>query len=246
MSSNSKIEWTEATWNPIVGCTPVGPGCDHCYAIPTSYRNLTQLKVTAKSAKALQTVAAHEKAVKLGTDGKPRWTGKVGLMPEKLSEPLNWRKPRLIFVNSKSDLFHKDVPFEFIDKVFAVMALTPHHTYQVLTKRPERMAAYFDDGGPDWNSHSLDQWFEKNNLYVEDHHHLQCCPDITDEYSTSAKVWPLPNVWLGTSVEDQATADERIPLGYRVKLKHKKGGDPAEWPEDLRVREMPEVNHVEG
>src|SRR6185312_14280881 len=118
MSEQSNIEWTDATWNPVRGCTKVSPGCAHCYA---------------------ETFAERWRGVK----GHPYEQGfDLRLVPEKLTEPLRWKKPRRVFVNSMSDLFHEDVPDGFIDKVFAVMALCPQHTFQVLTKRPERMRHY--------------------------------------------------------------------------------------------------------
>jgi protein gp37 len=123
-----------------------------------------------------------------------KWTGHVELIPEKLDEPLHWRKPRRVFVNSMSDLFHEALPASAIDRVFAVMADARHHTFQILTKRPERMLAYLR-GGP---QPAIGGWCKGN--------HKQFVPGQT--YNE----WPLPNVWLGVSVEDQKTADERIPL----------------------------------
>ncbi len=117
MSDNSKIEWTDATWNPVRGCTKVSPGCAHCYA---------------------ETFAERFR----GVPGHPFEQGfDLRLVPEKLGEPLRWSSPRMIFINSMSDLFHKDVPDEYIASVAKVMMLANWHTYQVLTKRPERMAA---------------------------------------------------------------------------------------------------------
>ena len=117
MSDNSKIEWTDATWNPIRGCTKISPGCTHCYA---------------------ETFAERFR----GVPGHPYEQGfDVRLIPEKLSAPLLWRKPKMIFVNSMSDLFHEDVPEDYILKVAKTMTETSWHTYQVLTKRAERMAA---------------------------------------------------------------------------------------------------------
>jgi hypothetical protein len=142
MSDNSKIEWTESTWNPVRGCTKVSPGCAHCYA---------------------ETFAERFRGVK----GHPYEQGfDLRLVPEKLNEPLSWRKPRRVFVNSMSDLFQDGVPDEYIDRVFAVMALTPQHTYQVLTKRAERMRAYLQGNAPwRWTRHmpnigvkALDRW----------------------------------------------------------------------------------------
>lgn len=142
------IAWTDETWNAITGCTKVSAGCKHCYA--------------ERMAKRL--------AGRFGYPADEPF--RVTLHPEKLELPLQWRKPRRIFVNSMSDLFHKDVPDEFIGHVFDVMLRASWHTFQVLTKRPERMA----------------EWCQR-------------------KYPM-----PLPNVWLGTSVENQATAVVRIPL----------------------------------
>lgn len=134
------------------------------------------------------------------THGGPVWTGKVRLMPEMLQLPLKWRKPRRVFVNSMSDLFHEDVPLAFIDEVFATMAITGGHTYQVLTKRPARMLAYMTQdeiGRVGYVEGRVKRWYREHGKVVPTGVTLR---------------WPLPNVWLGVSVEDQATADERIPL----------------------------------
>jgi len=125
MSTNSAIEWTEATWNPTTGCDRTSPGCDNCYALTLAKR----LKAMGSS--------------KYQADGDPRTSGpgfKLTIHDDALEIPGSWRTPRMIFVNSMSDLFHPDVPFEFIERVFAVMAATPRHTFQVLTKRSKRLA----------------------------------------------------------------------------------------------------------
>src|SRR5882757_3719981 len=118
MSTQSQIEWTEQTWNPTVGCTKVSPGCKNCYA-ETMARRLRAMGVKG-----------YENGFRLS------------LMPERLSEPLERSKPTVYFVNSMSDLFHDKVPFEYIERVFDVMKQANHHTFQVLTKRAERMAAF--------------------------------------------------------------------------------------------------------
>lgn len=117
--NNTKIEWTDATWNPVTGCTKASTGCLHCYAEAMS-RRLKAMGV-AKYANGFN-VTTHE---------------------DVLSEPMKWKKPRNIFVCSMSDLFHKDVPFDFVDKVMDVVSATPQHKYQILTKRAERMEEYF-------------------------------------------------------------------------------------------------------
>jgi protein gp37 len=135
-----------------------------------------------------------------------RFNGRVELVPEALADPLGWRKPLRVFVNSMSDLFHEGVPFDYVDRVFAVMALTPRHTYQILTKRPERMAEYLQ-------RKTVDD-FERQ---PGEHHPHSSYAAVIETLAENPKLdfrprgWPLPNVWLGTSVEDQKRADERIP-----------------------------------
>jgi len=176
--SKSKIEWTDEVWNPVSGCTRVSAGCDNCYAA----------KMTKRLAKIEST---KDKYGGLINDGKDHFNGVVKTHFDELQTPLRWRRPRRVFVNSMSDLFHPSVPFEFIDQVFAVMALTPRHTYQILTKRPERMAEYTKHG-------------RFKNIVLASSEFKRPDEWIDAEY-------PLENVWLGTSVEDQDTADERIP-----------------------------------
>ncbi len=150
MSEHSTIEWTDATWNPVTGCTKVSEGCRNCYMARTVPRQ------------------------KLDP-----W--KVTLHPDRLEVPLHWRRPRKVFVNSLSDLFHEDVPDEFIQAVFTTMSHAKHHTFQILTKRPRRMRNVIDD----WKKRGL---------------------VLREGYGAI-----LPNVWLGTSVEDQQTYKERVP-----------------------------------
>lgn len=200
MASQSAIEWTDATWNPVTGCTRVSPGCQHCYAERLSYRFA---KVAGSKFEGT--------ASNCSVGSKPRWTGKVICHERELGVPLGWRKPRRIFVNSVSDTFHERVPDEFIDRMFAVMALTPWHTYQVLTKRPERAMRYLsttDTIGGDARNDDVavaafalrDELSTRDRLAFSD-----------EECFVQPDRWPLPNVWLGTSVEDQARAEERIP-----------------------------------
>ena len=124
---NSKIEWTEATWNPLRGCTRVSPGCRNCYA----ERVADRFSGPGQPYEGLTT---------RGKGGQPRWNGEVMLVEHMLNEPRKWRQGKLIFVNSMSDLFHEKVPFDYIERIFEVMQDTPHHRYQILTKRAERMA----------------------------------------------------------------------------------------------------------
>lgn len=178
VADRSRIEWTDATWNPVTGCSKVSAGCAHCYAERLDRRFRPDWRPwTAAN-------AAHN----------------VRLHPERLDEPLRWRKPRRVFVNSMSDLFHELVPFEFIDRVFAVMAVCREHTFQVLTKRPARMLEYLTShaGG------GRHVWPAAQAIELPYGRHK---PETR---------WPLPNVWLGVSVEDQRAADERIPMLLRT------------------------------
>lgn len=218
----SNIEWTDATWNPVVGCTPVSPGCLNCYAATMARR----LEGMGKKEYQPRAVGKHSRncicggtgAVErdgidrtcMGTAiriaevkaGRAVFTGLVRTVEERLGLPLTWRKSRRVFVNSMSDLFHEDVPFEFVDRVFAVMALTPRHTYQILTKRPERMAEYLALG----YAPLVKRWAQAAAALSD---------NVMDFIGMFRGVdplpWPLPNVWLGASAEDQARADERIP-----------------------------------
>ncbi|HUU97378.1 MAG TPA: DUF5131 family protein, partial [Phycisphaerae bacterium] len=125
----TKIQWTDETWNPTRGCSKVSAGCINCYAMKMAHRFSGPGR-------------AYEGLTHLVPGKGPQWTGAVRTVPEALTLPLRWRKPRRVFVDSMSDLFHPDVPFEFVDQVFAIMALRPQHTFQILTKRAERMAEW--------------------------------------------------------------------------------------------------------
>jgi protein gp37 len=165
MGDKTGIEWTEATWNPVVGCTHISPGCDHCYAAREASGRLRHIPVYAG----------------LAVGG--RFTGEVRCLPERLDQPLRWRKPRRIFVNSMSDLFHRDVDDAFIVRVFAAMSLAPQHTFQVLTKRPQWMRELL--GRP-----TIRGRVERARYSFHEYASLFGADD-----------WPLPHVWLGTSIE---------------------------------------------
>ena len=213
MGNKTGIEWTDATWNPIRGCRRVSNGCEHCYAEAMAHRfsgpgqpyeGLTQI-----------------------VNGHPVWTGKVALVEKHLLDPLKdsqmkkpvrnldgerlcgcdseHYRPRRIFVNSMSDLFHPNVPDVWIDRIFAVMALCPQHIFQVVTKRPERMLAYFQGFLPP----------------TAEDRAMRTCAWVADAVAKPPHAWidsiervprGVPNLHLGVSVEDQATADQRIPL----------------------------------
>lgn len=180
MADHTSIEWTDATWQPITGCSVISPGCTNCYAMKLAGTRL----------------AHHPSRAGLTRDSKagPVWTGEVRLNEEWLTQPLRWKKPRKIFVCAHGDLFHESVPDEWIDRVFAVMALTRKHTYQVLTKRSERMREYIARTG-------------RSIEFLETH-----ARDLgwTLKFEGAGLVnWPLSNVWLGVSCEDQQRYDER-------------------------------------
>lgn len=181
MADKTKIEWTEATWNPITGCSVVSPGCTNCYAMKLAGTRMQH----------------HPSRAGLTRDSKagPVWTGEVRFNEQWLDQPLRWKRPRLIFVCAHGDLFHENVPDAWIDRVFAVMALAPQHTFQVLTKRAERMRAWFATGHQTWGR-------------VETVRRQLCG---FDGYRGETPPWPLPNVWLGVSVEDEDQAADRLP-----------------------------------
>ena len=163
----SKIEWTDVTWNPVAGCTVATAGCTNCYAM----RMAARLEAMGTAKYQGLTRKSGERYV---------WTGTVVQDEKALAAPLAWRKPRTVFVNSMSDLFHPSVELEFIAKVWEVMKATPHHTYQILTKRPERMR----------------EVLSRSDFHV------------------------LPNVWIGTRVEDSAVLNRidelrRTPAAVR-------------------------------
>lgn len=175
----TSIEWADAVWNPVTGCTKVSPGCSHCYAEAVDHR------------------FDSDKVGKLPWAFPASQGGRgVTLHPDRLNQPLHWRKPRRIFVNSMSDLFHDDIPFEFVGQVLMSMALAPQHIYQVLTKRPARMAGFF-------------QWVQDNKGYTGTK--SPSLPRLTINNQ-----WPLPNLWLGVSVENQYWADQRIPILLKI------------------------------
>lgn len=183
MGDKSKIEWTDATWNPIIGCSRVSEGCRNCYAEtiagrfgngkPTVYSGLTQI-----------------------VNGRPVWTGKI-VETRQLLQPLSWRQPKRIFVNSMSDLFHENVSDELRDRIFGVMALCPHHTFQVLTKRPVKLWDYFYL----INSSYREAMIGKAALDI----HLARTGVPVLEWSGL----PMLNVLLGFSAENQPAFDER-------------------------------------
>jgi protein gp37 len=201
---STTIEWTEETWNPVRGCSRISPGCEHCYAERIAARFGGDVTADGSARSSAGRVGVTEGAFPFAgfaeiNNGKPRWTGRVELIPEKLTEPLRWRKPRRVFVNSMSDLFHENLTDEAIDQVFAVMALCPQHTFQVLTKRAKRMR----------------EWFERKEWEATIPGTCVTVDRADDQLFVNGDgqglPWPLLNVHLGVSVESQKYADERIP-----------------------------------
>ena len=170
-ATHTAISWTDRTWNPIRGCSLVSHGCTHCYAM----RQAGRFSGPGQP---------YEGLVRKTSQGYT-WTGKVRLIEKDLDAPLRWKKPQRVFVNSMSDLFHEAVPEAWLDAMFTVMAGAPHHTFQILTKRPERMQAYCS----------------QRSLLGR----LQECRMRAGLRVHPLHVWPLPNVWLGVSVETKAT-----------------------------------------
>lgn len=192
MGQTTNIEWTERTWNPTRGCSIVSAGCVNCYAMRQAHR------FSGRG-------AAYEGLTKL-TKAGPQWTGTVITVEDKLLEPLSWNQPARVFVDSMSDLFHEDVSDAFIDRVFAVMAQAPRHTFQALTKRADRMRVYLShpDVGQRVAELAMSYACKGDFDAFED--------DWTAEDAENyIRAWPLPNVWLGVSAENQEQADTRIP-----------------------------------
>lgn len=227
MSAISSIEWTDRTWNPVTGCTKVSQGCKHCYAEGVAARFFgTQYRpvMTSDPTKTIDTVSTshHEDMLSIGT-ARPRRFTDVQTHKERLSDPFSWGKrralndPLKVFVNSMSDLFHEDVSYDFVDRVFAVMALTPHIVYQVLTKRPERMRAYLTWTGR--RDKVADAILDMPPRPTREAAAMLVRQGVAIGNGQPKARWPLPNVWLGVSVEDQTTADARIPLLLQTKAR---------------------------
>jgi protein gp37 len=207
MGDKSKIEWTDATWNPLRGCSKISAGCQHCYAIREAIRH----------------AGPGEPYEGLVTSDPPNWTGAVRFIPEKLAEPLRWLKPRMIFVNSMSDLFHEQVSWEAQAAILGVCLLAGQHTFQILTKRAELMHERLAEL-------SAEECLEHAALFgvgLPPHKQRRQVAELMREMGRDpdAETWPPANVLIGPSIENQAAADERLPhataiagLGWRVML----------------------------
>lgn len=215
------MKWWDESWNPSVGCTKCSPGCQNCYA-----ESLHTQRYRAKRA---------DKKVSGKCYDRP-FNNVIQLLEERLEVPLHWKKPRSIFVCNMSDLFHPEVPFEFIDKVFAVMALCPQHTFLVLTKRADRMLKYFSD----WDIRKA-QRISVNPSTLE--FALSRGTHLEIEGYTTERDLPLSNLWLGVTVCNQAEADEKIPLLLQTPAAHRfLSIEPML--EAIEIKSFPTVNNT--
>ncbi|HUW35175.1 MAG TPA: DUF5131 family protein [Planctomycetota bacterium] len=187
MAYKSSIEWTGATWSPVRGCSPTSPGCLNCYAARMCARGLPNLRFPDG-----------ESAARMTPTG-PCWTGRVELVESQLLIPLHWRNPRRIFVNSMSDTHHESLPDSAIDRMYAVMALCPQHTFMVPTKRAKRRREWCK-GRYRKNAVLGIAWDMLGHLPKYKHHDI------------NSRSWPLPNVWEGVSVSNQEEADRDIGI----------------------------------
>lgn len=243
MSDNSLIQWCMATWNFLIGCTKKSKGCANCYAIRQAWRMMhnPNPKIAKKFAG----------TVHKDSKGELNWTGHINFDAETLALPLHWRLPKQIFVNSLSDLFHPNVKDEWIDAAFAVMALCPQHTFQILTKHPDRAVRYF-------LNESLNSPWEKRREAIEaamdfrmnaigqqafDRFDVMFSGDAKSDDFVQFDL-PLPNVHILTSVEDQPSADERFPWLLRIPAAvHGVSAEPLLGPVNLYLPES-DCNHL--
>lgn len=186
MAIGSGIEWTDATWNPVAGCTPVSPGCLNCYAARMALRLQRMGGATGEK---------YEGTARRARDGRPVFTGRINIDEQALELPKSWRKPRRIFVNSMSDLFHKDVNIEFVKRVFDVMRECPQHVFQVLTKRPEIALAASEELG-DWPENVWMGTSVENAMYVHRIHTLRKIPAKTRFLSCEPLIGRIPRLPL--------------------------------------------------
>lgn len=205
MADGTSIEWTDATWQIVTGCSIVSPGCTNCYAMRLAGTRLRH----------------HPSRENLTRDTKagPVWTGEVRFNQQWLEQPLLWKRPRMIFVAAHGDLFHEGVEQQWLDQIFAVMALARQHQFQVLTKRPDRMASYVTD--------AHERILEAARLITQG-----MPPSMRDRPIH----WPLRNVWLGASVEDQERADGRkmavsgaASAGWLTWVSYEPALGPVDW-----------------
>lgn len=202
MSVDSAIQWTDNTWNPVVGCTIKSPGCFLCYAGVLSHR----LEKMGKQ-KYVGLTVKRKAPDDCGGRVRAVFNGTVRAVPSDLHLPLHWKRPRRVFVNSMSDLFHEHLDFEYIAACFGVMQHCPQHSFQVLTKRPEIAAKWYR-----WLA-TLCESYKTHPMGALTHFAQKFCkdPELTKNIDAIwRRPWPLENVWVGASTENQDTLDERI------------------------------------
>lgn len=265
---STKIQWTDRTWNITLGCTKVSDGCDACYAIPAAWMRMHHPNP--------KTATAFEGTVEKKPDGTLDWTGRINLLDQRLDQPKHW-KPCRIFVNSMSDVFAARVPADFVADIWRTMAATPQHSYQVLTKRPERIARVLERAHADlgldeplpnvWIGTSIE-----SNDFVRRADRLREAPAAVRFLSLEPLLAPMPALdldgidWVIAGGESgpvrrvrsmqldwvRGLIGQSRKSGAAVFVKQlgtvwaresgaadKKGGDPDEWPADLRIREFP-------
>lgn len=186
MGDNTAIEWSDATWNPLIGCTRCSEGCDHCYAIGVVHRQMSPQHV----------------GLTVKPEGAPvDWTGEIRVVEHLMDQPLRWKRPRKIFVNSLSDMFATEVSDETILRIFKVMRDCPQHTFQILTKRPQRMADF--TARLAWRTQTTEERRADPSVrgYIP-----YLFEGTGDENQAHIPTTPLPNVWLGTSIESDKWA----------------------------------------
>lgn len=185
MAAGSSIEWTDATWNPVAGCTPVSPGCLNCYAARMALR-LERMGGSVGE--------KYKGTAKRARDGRPVFAGRINLDEDALDIPRTWKKKRRIFVNSMSDLFHEKVPLEFVQRVFDVMGDCPQHDFQILTKRPERALELASE--LEWHANVWMGTSVENALYVHRIRTLQDIPARVRFLSLEPLIGPIPRLPL--------------------------------------------------
>lgn len=209
------IEWCDETWNPIAGCSVLSPACTNCYAMAQAARIQRMASGQGKP--------THYAGTTQEVNGKAVWTGKIVEAPEHIfTLPLCWKRPRKIFVNSMSDLFHENVRRETVNRIFGIMALCGRHTFQPLTKRPEAAFAFLSD--------------RLRSSFVSASALSMVAARDWEKSPAWNMLWPLPNVLLGVTVEDQPRADERreamralAAMGWRIFVSYEPALGPVDW-----------------
>lgn len=201
---NTKIEWCDRSWPVVLGCTKCSPGCDRCFGESMARRLAGMARAERSRGRNPGQKVLYERVV----SGR-RWNGSVICNESVLTQPLRWRMPCMIFPASTSDIFHPKVPFDFLDRIFAVMALCPQHTFYLLTKRSDRARQYCEDSIA--RGYLVGQEIERFGKLPQQHS-AYWSDAVGRQMEESMFCWPLPNVWLGCTAENQEQTDKRIPI----------------------------------